>query len=285
MATSDGVNAEQIEYWNADEARHWVVHEAKYDAMLRPYADRLLAVAAIGRTEHVLDIGCGTGSTTVRGARAASAGDVLGVDISRHMIARARERAQEAGVTNVRFEVGDAQVEPFEPDRCDLAISRFGVMFFADPVAAFANIAVALRPGGRLTFVCWRELGDNEWILVPGMAAATQLPLPDLGEPGAPGPFALADADRVRDILSRAGFGNIGIEEVREPVLIGGHGGTVDEAAEFLRGTGFARRLFAEAAPDAIARAIDAVRDALAEYATTDGVSLGGAAWLVTAER
>ena len=200
------------------------------------------------------------------------------------MLTHARERAAETGVTNVTFEQADAQTKAFEPDARDAVISRFGVMFFDDPVAAFTNIARTVRPGGRLAFACWKELAANEWMLVPGMAASAHTPLPDFGEAGAPGPFAFGDPDRVREILTAAGLTDVAIASVDEPLLLGGHG-TLDEAVEFLRGTGMARALFADAAPDAVERAIDAVREALAAYATPAGVELGAGVWLVTATR
>jgi SAM-dependent methyltransferase len=273
-------NRDQIEYWNSAESRHWVEHQWLYDSMLEPYARRLLSAAEIAPAERVLDVGCGTGTTTL--AAAAGAREALGVDIAKPMIIRARDRAREQGVTNARFEVADAQTAPFEAEFYNVVISRFGVMFFEDPVAAFANLRTALRPDGRIVFVCWQNLADNEWVLIPAMAAATYVPLPDLGEPGAPGPFAFGDAERLRAVLTQSGLRDIGIEPVADPILLGG-GGPVDEAVDFLRGTGMARALFAEASPDDVARAIDAVREAMAPYQTPEGVRLGAAAWLVTA--
>jgi SAM-dependent methyltransferase len=273
-------NRDQIEYWNSDESRHWVEHQRLYDSMLEPYASRLLNEAEIAPAERVLDIGCGTGTTTL--AAAAAAREALGVDIAEPMIIRARARAREQGLTNARFEVADAQTTPFEAESYNVVISRFGVMFFEDPVAAFANLRTALRPDGRIVFICWQNLADNEWVLIPAMAAATHVPLPDLGEPGAPGPFAFGDAERLRTVLTQSGLRDIGIEPVADSILLGG-GGSVDEALDFLRGTGMARALFAEASPDDVARAIDAVREAMAPYQTPEGVRLGAAAWIVTA--
>ena len=275
-------NRDQIEFWNSDESRHWVEHQWRYDSMLEPYVRRLLSAAEIGPAERVLDIGCGTGTTTL--AAAVGARDVLGVDIAEPMIARARDRAREQGLQNARFEVADAQTAPFEAESHDVVISRFGVMFFDDPVTAFANLRTALRPDGRIVFVCWQNLADNEWTLVPATAAAAHVPVPDLGEPGAPGPFAFGDTERLRTLLTESGFRDIGIEPVADSILLGG-GGTVDEAVDFLRGTGMARTLFAEASPDEVARAIEAVRAALAPYQTPEGVRLGAAAWLVHAHR
>jgi SAM-dependent methyltransferase len=273
-------NREQIAHWNADEARRWVEQQWRYDGMLEPYARRLLGAAEIAPDERVLDVGCGTGTTTL--AAAARARETLGVDISEPMIARAREQAREQGLPNVRFEVADAQTAPFESASHDVVISRFGVMFFDDPIAAFANVRTAMRRGARIVFVCWQNLADNEWVLVPVTAAAAHVPLPDGGEPGAPGAFAFGDAERVQALLTRAGFGDVGIQPLADSILLGG-GGTADDAVEFFRHTGTGRALFADTAPVDVARAIDAVRDALAPYQTPEGVRLGAAAWLVHA--
>ena len=155
-------------------------------------------------------------------------------------------------------------------------------MFFDDPAAAFANLRTALRRDGRIVFVCWQNRADNEWVLVPCLAAAAHVPLPDVGESGAPGPFALGDAARLRALLTQAGFGDVGIQPLAESILLGG-GGAVDDAVDFFRSTSMGRALFAEASPDEVARAIDAVRAALAPYQTPEGVRLGTAAWLVHA--
>ena len=275
-------NRDQIEYWNSDKARGWVDQQWRYDAMLEPYAKRLLGAAEIASHERVLDAGCGTGTTTL--AAAAGAQDALGIDISEPMIARARDRARERGLLNARFEVADAQTAPFETELHDIVISRFGIMFFDDPVAAFANLRTAMQRNGRAVFVCWQNVADNEWVLVPGTAAAAHVPRPEVGEPGAPGPFALGDAGRLLALLTGAGFGDVGIEPLADSILLAG-GGTVDDAVEFFRSTSMGRALFADAAPVDVARAIDAVRRALTPYQTPEGVRLGAAAWLVRARR
>jgi SAM-dependent methyltransferase len=275
------VNAAQAEHWNSEEARHWVDEQARYDRMLAPFGDRLLEVAALADDESVLDIGCGTGQTTCGAARRVPSGRALGLDISRPMIAAARDRADREGIPNVAFEVGDAQSYVFAADSVDVAISRFGVMFFDDPITAFANVRGSLRVGGRLAFVCWQDLFANEWMALPGLAAAQHVPMPDFG-PTAPGPFSLGDRDHVRRILEDAGYRDIAIEPWHAPLLLGG-GGTLDTAIAFLRRTGMARALFADAEPDAVDRAIAAVAEALAPHVTDDGVQLGSATWIVTA--
>ena len=277
-------NAEQAEHWNADEAHHWVAQQERYGAMLAPFGDLVLEAAGIHRGDDILDIGCGCGDTTLAAARATTSGSALGVDLSEPMLERARERARAEGLTHVRFERGDAQVHRFPEAEFDAALSRFGVMFFGDPRAAFANVGRSLRPSGRLAFVCWQALEANEWLMVPGLAAAAHVALPDLGEPDAPGMFALADSDRVAGILTDAGFAEIGIDTAGPPLRIGG-GGTRDDAVTFMREGGIGQALLADAEPAAAERAIAAVRDALEPYVTPRGVELGSAVWVVRARR
>jgi len=276
-------NADQVEHWNSEESRHWVRHADRYDVMLGGYVAPVLDAAELADDSDVLDIGCGSGATTIAAAGAAANRDVLGVDLSGPMLDLARSRAEAAGLANVAFEQTDAQTTPFASGSRDAVISRFGVMFFDDPVAAFTNIAGALRPGGRVAFACWKELAANEWMLVPGMAVAEHLPL-NVGAPGAPGPFAFGDPDRVREILGGAGLSAIEVTAIDDSLLLGGRA-TLDEAVEFLRGTGMARVLFADAEPEVVERAIDSVREALVPYVTPDGVRLGAGVWLVTARR
>ncbi|MEX0663168.1 MAG: class I SAM-dependent methyltransferase [Acidimicrobiia bacterium] len=299
-----GANAEQRAYWNRDEARHWVEHQRRYDEMLAPFGAALLDVAAIKPSERVLDVGCGNGATTRAAARAASSGSALGVDLSEAMLERARELAKEEGVTNVSFEAGDAQTRQFDPE-FDCAISRFGVMFFDDPEAAFANIRSGLvhhpwspsqasgspqspsakppplRADERVAFVVWQELLANEWMAVPGAAILEFVELPS-AEPGAPGPYALADTDRVRAIFGAAGYRDLAIGPFSAPMLVGGRG-TLDEAVAFMRNTGMAHALLDDKPADVQEKALAAVRDALEPRTTDEGVLLSGAAWLITA--
>lgn len=279
---TDATNDEQAEYWNGEEAAHWLVHEDRYERMLAPFTDYLLRAAAVQRADGVLDIGCGCGSTTRAAARATVDGEVLGVDLSEQLLRRAAQRAQEEGLTNVRFEQAVMQVYAFAEADFDAAISRFGVMFFADPVAAFANIARALRPGGRIAFVCWAALFDNEWIAVPGAAAAQHVALPPLGDPADPGPFSLADQDRLLAVLSAAGLVGADVETVTEPLLLGPD---LSATVEFLKATRMGKALLGGADAATIARVTEAVGAALQPYLTKEGVRLGSKAWLVTARR
>ena len=190
-----------------------------YDAELRLYDEVLGRAYNLRAGDRVLDIGCGTGRTTRDAARSAGNGRALGVDVSAAMITRARELARAERVHNVAFEQGDAQVYGFAEGGFDLAISRFGTMFFADPVAAFANIAVALRPAGRLVMLVWQEHEDNQWsVVIEGALGAVGLPVP--ARQGRE-PFSLADQGTVAAILGGAGFGEVAFSEVHQPVYYG----------------------------------------------------------------
>lgn len=282
METWAATNEEQARYWNGDEAAHWLAHEERYARMLAPFTGHLLAAAAIGRADRVIDIGCGTGSTTRAAGTVAVEGEALGVDVSASMLLRAALRAHEEGLANVRFARGDAQVYRFTPGAGDVALSRFGVMFFADPGSAFANIARGLRPGGRLAFVCWQNLADNEWIVVPGAAAARHVVLPPLDDPAAAGPFSLGERSRIATVLRAAALGDVAIEPVAEPLWMGPN---VADAIAFLKATGIGNALLRNADPPTVARVSDAIQAALEPYVTPDGLLLGSRAWLVTASR
>jgi SAM-dependent methyltransferase len=268
-------NADQSEYWNA--ARHWIDDAAGHDAMLEPLGRLAQAALGVQPGDRVLDIGCGTGTTTLALAAAAEPGGAaIGVDISALLLGVARERA--AGRPNVSFVEGDAQTHPFDPDSFDRAFSRFGVMFFGDPVAAFANIHGALRPGGGIAFVCWQSAADNEWMSVAISAVRGWVDIPSTPDT-APGPFALSDRGRLDRILTGAGFDEITVEDVRAPVLLGGPG-DVDTALAFLAESRIGRQIREHASdPDA---AFAAIRDALGSYVTPEGVRMTAAVWLVT---
>jgi SAM-dependent methyltransferase len=283
MSMSDYVvNVEQAEEWDGREGDHWVQHADRYDALSQRITPHLMEAAAIGAADRVLDVGCGCGLTTRTAARTATAGSVLGMDLSAAMLHEGERRARAEGLTNVRFEQGDVQVHAFSPAGFDLAMSRFGVMFFEDPGAAFANIASAIRPGGRLVFLCWQDLARNDWIMVPAGGALSYVPFPDLGPEGAPGPFSLAEPDRIRRLLTEAGFGGIELSEIGEQMFLGDN---ATDATEFLQGTGMARLLFEGVDADTERKAIDAVRNALEPHEQPEGIWLGSAAWLVAATR
>jgi SAM-dependent methyltransferase len=274
-------NTEQAAHWNdRDATGDWVTHQERYDRMLEPFTDLILDAIALTPGNRVLDVGCGCGATTLAAARNVAPGTALGVDLSVPMLARARQNAQNAGLTNTSFEEGDAQVYRFGAV-FDAVISRFGVMFFADPVAAFANLRTATRPGGRLAFACWQPLLANEWLAVPAGALLEHIPPPDFGDPHAPGMFALAEPDRTIGILDHAGWREVSVTPWRTSILVGG--GTLEDAIAFLQARSVGRRILDSADAPTQARAIQAVREALGRHADADGVQLGAAVWLVQA--
>jgi SAM-dependent methyltransferase len=276
-------NTEQAEQWNTGEGvAHWIAHQAGYDRMHAPFTAMILGAAGLRPGGNVLDVGCGCGGTTLAAAPLIAPGQATGLDLSAPMLARARADAEAAGLDNVVFVQGDAQVHPLGPARFDAVLSRFGVMFFNDPVAAFANIRSATRPAGQLIFVCWQPLDANQWLLVPGAALAEHVPEAGFGNSDGPGMFALADPGRIRQILATAGWRDIEITAEQAPILIGG-GGSVDDAVTFLRTGSIGRTILAGADAATADRAIASVRAALTPYADAEGVRLGAAVWLVQA--
>ena len=278
-----GPNAEQIVYWNETAGPKWVTLQDFLDAQIEPLGLTMMDLLNVAPGERVLDIGCGTGQTTVELARrVAPSGDVTALDISAPMLEGARKRAVAAGIDNVAFVQADAQTHGFEAGAFDVCFSRFGIMFFADPTAAFANLRSALRPGGRLGFVCWQALPDNPWMAVPCAAALQHISLPKPTSPHAPGPFAFADADRVRGILDGAGFSDVAFTDHRTTLAVGGDL-SIERAAEFLLEMGPTGRALREADPALRPVVAAAVRDAIAPFHTPEGLRMDGAAWLVTA--
>jgi SAM-dependent methyltransferase len=229
--------------------------------------------------ENVLDVGCGCGDATILAARATGSGHALGADFSRIQVAEARRLAAAAGVANVRFEVVDAQMHPFGAGVFDVVLSNFGVMFFEDPAAAFANLRKALRRGGRLAFVCWRTRDENPVFTIGFAEAAAGLGLRELPGPGAA--FSLASTGWVRPLLSSAGFSGIEFAKADEPMLIGRD---VDDVLEYERASPTAVEILAGLSPAQAAELTGQVRDRLVAYASPDGVVMPGAAWLVTAQ-
>lgn len=279
----EAVNSEQREYWTR-EGDHWVREADRFDAMNGPFGEAMLDAAGLESGDRVLDVGCGNGATAIEAARRVGPrGRVVAVDLSAAMLALARHRAEEAGIDNVELVLGDAQVHPFERGGFDAVISRFGTMFFEDPEAAFANLYGALRPGGRLAIVCWQDVFHSEWIIVPGGAAAEHVGLPDFGPPGAPGPFALADEQRLRAILDAAGFGEPTLDAITRPMRVGDD---VDDALSFITSLPLVRDdLFAGKPPEKVTAAVDAARAALTPYAGPEGLVMNAGAWLVSAAR
>jgi SAM-dependent methyltransferase len=275
------VNVEQSDAWNGNEGLAWAAYQDHHDGALCRFNTVLARAAAIADDEHVLDIGCGCGQSTRDAARAASRGRALGLDLSAPMLERARTRAAEEGLTNVTFVQGDAQVYGFEPATFHVAISRFGAMFFADPVAAFTNIGSALRTGGRLTLVVWMPLAENEWLAAvrDALAVGRTLPAPSNG---APGPFGLAEPGHVRATLDAAGYRDVELTPRRDAIVFGTD---ADDAFTFVRNLPPVRGMVEELDDDDTTRAFEQLRGALEDHATPEGVLFGASAWVITARR
>jgi SAM-dependent methyltransferase len=280
-------NAEMIEYWNQGAGPVWVTHQARLDDQLAPLGARARLRAGLRPGERVLDVGCGCGASTLELARAVGPeGRVTAVDVSAPMLARARELAERAGlVETIEWIQGDAQSCELGEGAFDCVHSRFGVMFFDDPPAAFANLRQALAPGGRLVFLCWQARERNPWMLAPALAAARHLPLPPPPPPEAPGPFSLADSTRLRELLGRGGFRDAELEAIDEPLTLGG--GSVDEALELFLAVGPVGAMLREARPEPELReqVVAAVRAAIESFQGPGGLRAPASAWLVTARR
>ena len=276
METNRSTNAEQIEFWNGDAGAMWAKRQDRMDALLGPITEGVMRACDVGLGDHVLDVGCGCGETTLRLAQRGAA--LTGVDVSQPMLARARDRAATAGL-DVRFVLGDAAETRFER-RYDALFSRFGVMFFADPTAAFVNLHSALQDRGRLCFVCWQPVQANAWISAPFGAARPLLPPQPPVDPRAPGPFAFAEADYVERILTDAGFRNVSIDPFETQLVLGRD---VAAALEMVCEVGPLSRSLATVEPALRARIIDAVRAPLAANSKPSGVALGAACWIVRA--
>lgn len=276
----DATNAEQLRAWDGDEGAYWAAHADRFDHAVAPYHERLMSAAAITAGEHVLDIGCGTGQTTRDAARAATGGgSALGVDLSSRMLDVARARSAGEGLENVVFEQADAQVHPFDAASFDVAISRTGAMFFGDPVAAFRNIARALRPGARLALVTWQPLAANEWIreITRALTGGRALSGPPVDGPG---PFSLSDPGRVHAVLDAAGFVDVDLTGVSAPEWFGTD---ADDAHAFVMGlTGWMLRDLDDGERR---RAVDALRATMIDHEGPAGVTFGSAAWVITAIR
>ena len=280
-------NAEMVQYWNDSAGPVWVAQQERLDAQIGPLGALARERAAIRAGERVLDVGCGCGATALELAEAVGdAGRVVAVDISRPMLERARQRAGTAGAgTRVEWRLDDAQSAAFEGDAFDVVFSRFGVMFFADPIAAFTNLRRALRRDGRLAFVCWQPSDRNPWMLAPARAAAQHIAFPAPPPPHAPGPFAFGDAAHVRAILERAGFADVAHEAVNGPMRLAGD--SVDEALELCLQVGPVGAALREARPskEQRARVIGAVREVIESFETPRGIEAEAGAWIVTARK
>jgi SAM-dependent methyltransferase len=268
-------NVEMAEAWNGPEGDDWAREWEHYDRGVRDYHLRLLEAAAVSAGERVLDLGCGIGQ--VSRDLAAQGADAVGIDLSRPMLAKARELAQ----GDVDFVEGDAQVHPFPAGSFDVVVSRFGCMFFADRVAAFTNVARATRPGGRLALLVWQPVDRQEWLreVRGALALGRELPAPPLG---APGPFGMADPDAARAELAAAGWADVAVTPVQEDFWAGAD---PDDAMAFIGASGVVRGLLESLSPAEQERGRAALRDSFTRHAGPDGVLYGSACWLYTATR
>ncbi len=278
---ASGPNAEQIEFWNGEAGAKWTDFNPQLDRMLAPLSAVVIDRAAPATGEQVLDVGCGCGATTVELARrVAPGGAVTGVDVSTPMLAMARQRAADEALA-VTLVNADAETHALPEAAFDLAFSRFGVMFFNDSEAAFANIARALRPGGRLTFVCWQAVTLNPWVSIPLAAVRPLIPDFEPPHPEAPGPFAFANGERVEGILRAAGFSEVTLKPHQSAVAVGE--GDLDACVQGILKLGPVSRLLREASDETIAAAAAAVREAVAPYHTGETLKMDSATWIVSA--
>lgn len=275
----DPANADQAGEWDGADGEYWATYHEEYERLLGVFDETLVEAVAVGPEDRCLDVGCGSGATTRALAERAVAGSVVGIDLSGPMLAIARETVGRLDLSNVTFLQTDAQVHPFEPGSFDLAVSRMGCMFFADPVAAFGNIGRALRPGGRMALTVWQAVAANGWITAIDEA---------LGEPPAgqdededetassPGPFSMADPAVCASFLQRADFADIAVKPLDIPLAFG----TVEQAQAFLE-----TWIDDDVDQKGRTKAKGSLRRLLVENATPEGVVLPSATWLVTARR
>jgi SAM-dependent methyltransferase len=276
-------NADQAEYWNSASGQKWITSQDALDQRFAPLTKLLMGRAGIGPGECVIDVGCGTGTTTLLLAAAVGAhGAVLAIDISEPLLAAARRRCLDGGQSNVRLIRADAQTQRFERGCHDAVVSRFGVMFFDDPLGAFGNLLSALRPRGRLAFACWGPLEANPWFALALQLGIERLGPPKPQPPRAPGPLALSEPDYIDEILTGAGFADVRIDQLH--TVLPGARSTRDEAA-LMSSVGPLARLIRERGADEPTRMAlaDELAQRLSPYATADGVRLPAAVHLVTA--
>jgi len=276
-------NEEQRARWNGIDGEYWTSHQDRLDRTLAPVTGPLLAFAAPRAGSTVMDVGCGCGATTLELARAVGpSGRVVGLDVSGPMLALAAERLR--AFANTTCMLGDAAELPLRDLGADLIVSRFGVMFFGDPVAAFANLRTGLAAGGRLRFACWRPIKENPWLQIPLHAVYEHAPRLPKPEPEEPGPFAFGDPARVTRILTAAGFTEPSFTPLDIQIDISG-GGTLEDAVIQSSAMGPAKRALADQPDEVRAAALESIRRALTPYASAAGVKLPGAIWLVAADR
>ncbi len=283
MTPTQAFNQDQRTRWNGIDGEYWTGNQDRLDRTLAPVNGPLLAFAAPRAGSTVIDAGCGCGATTIELARAVGpSGRVVGIDVSGPMLALAAERLRK--FANTTCLLGDAAELPLRDLGADLIVSRFGVMFFGDPVAAFANLRTGLAARGRLRFACWRPIHENPWLQIPLHAVyerAPRLPKPD---PEEPGPFSLSDPARVTRVLTASGFTAPSFTPLDIQMDMAA-GGTLEDAVIQSSAMGPAKRALADQPDNIRAASIESIRRALAPHASAAGVKLSGAVWLVAAGR
>ncbi len=283
---SPTTNAAQAQRWNGASGQYWIEHRERHLAEHQNLTPHLFRSAAIVRGEQVLDVGCGCGDTTIMAAQAAAgpprerpgrAGSAVGLDLSAPMLAVARRLAAQAGTANARFVRGDAQACPLRRATFDVVISNFGVMFFDDPWAAFAGLAAAVRPHGRLAFLCWQDDSQNEVFAIPlrAFGAHTRLPGPSAND-------LFVDPRQITELLSASGWENVRVGSVNEPARVGSD---VKDVMSYIRGMPVIRTVAASLDPMLTARALEAIEEQYDARRHPDGIWVHAAAWLVTAGR
>ena len=280
MANVEQFNADQLAFWNGQGGHTWVARQKHTDAVMQPVADALLAFAAPRTGERVLEIGCGCGATTLEFARAVGAsGRVVGLDISAPMLAEAARRAAAAGVSAIEWREADAATAAL--DEFDLLASAFGVMFFGDPVAAFSHLRRAANPGARMAFVCWRPLSENPVIGVPMEAVRPHVPPRPTPVPNAPGMFAFAERERVKEILTASGWAPPRFEMLDLELDLAAGGG-LEAAVDQSTKIGAINSWLRDQPADVVAAAVASIRNAFAAHVDGDSVRLRAAMWLVS---
>ncbi len=285
------MDSDQVAYWNGEVGERWARNQARLDAMFAPLTQALLAAADLRPGDRVLDLGCGGGDTTLAAARAVGVqGRVCGIDVSAPLLAVAAHRAaaRTDQAAPIEWIEGDAERYAFDPAGFDRALSRFGVMFFADSRAAFAQVRAALRPEATLTFLCWRAIAENPWVAIARAAVMPLLPEQEPASPDAPGPFRFSDRPRLDALLRQAGFREVSIEPVDRDLVLGrspdgSARAAAEQAARVAAELGPVARLLRECEPELGRTALKAVAEALHPYARDGAVALGAGCWLVRA--
>jgi ubiquinone/menaquinone biosynthesis C-methylase UbiE len=275
-------NEAQAEAWNGPEAAHFVDNADRYDRQLEPFTQALLERVGSDPDRIVLDVGCGSGATTL--AAAATAERAVGVDLSEPLVELARRRARDARIANAEFVTADAQTHDFAAGAFDVLISRFGLMFFDDPVRAFTNIRRSLDDDARAAFVSWQGLHANEWLMVIADAVSRHAELPEFGgQARGPGMFALSEPDEIATLLGAAGFDQVECDSYTPTIVVGGGGG-LDDSVDFLLAGGMPRGLLGFVDPSARDDVLRTVHVELADrYEDGVGIRVGTAVWMVTA--